>query len=617
MTAKTYDCIVIGGGHAGIEAAHAASILLHSVALVTLARSNLGQMSCNPSIGGIGKGIIVKEVDALGGIMGILTDSATTHFKMLNKTKGQAVWGPRAQTDRKLYHQAAVCALSARGNLNIIEASVEDIKISGNKVSGVILADGTVLRCESVVLTTGTFLSGMILIGKDRIPAGRIGEKASYGLSKTLTGLGFELGRLKTGTPPRIYKDTIDYSRLEKQTGDEFEPFSYITESITVPQLDCHITYTNKEAHDIYFANRDLSPIYTKEIEAKGPRYCPSIEDKTIRFAENEAHRIFLEREGLDSDLVYPSGISTAMPPHVQDQFIAKIKGLERAKIAQYGYAIEYDYVNPRELLPTLETKKVKNLFFAGQINGTTGYEEAAGQGIVAGINAARNVAGKVPFVLSRTESYIGVMINDLTTKGITEPYRMFTSRCEHRISVRADNADFRLTPYAINLGLASDERAAKFLHKKREFERCKALLESISYTPSELARLGVEITKDGIRRNGFELLAHQVVGFEHVKEIIHEMKGFDSKILDCIMVEAKYFPYLVRQEQDMKIIKEQEKIMIPHDIDYSKMKALSNEVVEKLQKFRPYSIADAMKIEGITPSAIIAISLFLRNYGA
>jgi tRNA uridine 5-carboxymethylaminomethyl modification enzyme len=611
---KNYDCIVIGGGHAGIEAAHSASLLLPNVALVTLAQSNLGQMSCNPSIGGIGKGIIVKEVDALGGIMGLLTDKSTTHFKILNKTKGEAVWGPRSQTDRKLYHEAAVEILSSRPNLDIIESSVEDIEITDGTVCAVILTDGTKLQCKSAILTTGTFLSGMILLGKERIPAGRIGEKASYGLSKTLSRFGFELGRLKTGTPPRIYKDTIDFSALEKQEGDELEPFSYINEEITVPQIECYITYTNKEAHEVYFRNKDLSPIYTKEIEAKGPRYCPSIEDKTIRFSQNEAHRIFLEQEGLDSNLVYPAGISTAMPPHVQDEFISKIKGLENAKIAQYGYAIEYDYVNPQELLPTLETKKVKNLFFAGQINGTTGYEEAAGQGIVAGINASQNVLGKKPFILSRTESYIGVMINDLTTKGITEPYRMFTSRCEYRISVRSDNADFRLTPHAITLGLANQERIAKFNAKKTDFAKCKTLLESISHTPNELSKFGIEIAKDGIHRNGFELLTHQMIGMDAIKKIVPEIEKFSTQTLDAIIIEAKYFPYLTRQQQDMKIIKDQEKIFIPAGIDYRKIKSLSSEVVEKLEKFRPHSIADAVKIEGITPSAIIAISLFLKH---
>ncbi|MDA0617202.1 MAG: tRNA uridine-5-carboxymethylaminomethyl(34) synthesis enzyme MnmG [Proteobacteria bacterium] len=613
---QSYDCVVIGGGHAGIEAVYAASILLGRVALVTLAETNIGQMSCNPSIGGIGKGIIVREVDALGGIMGRITDEATIHSKVLNETKGPAVWGPRAQTDRDLYHNSATKILKEMGNLDIIIGSVEDIELSGNEVRAVLLEDGRRLQTKAIVLTTGTFLSGMILLGKERIPAGRVNEKASYGLSKTLSRFGFELGRLKTGTPPRLFRDTIDFSALEVQEGDiPPKPFSYVNASVDVPQTTCYITYTNPEAHDVLFANQELSPIYTKEIEAKGPRYCPSIEDKTIRFPQNPAHRIFLEIEGLNSNLVYPAGISTAMPLVVQQQFINKIKGLESAKIAQAGYAIEYDYINPQELLPTLETKKVKNLSFAGQINGTTGYEEAAGQGIVAGINAAMNVLNNPPFILSRTESYIGVMINDLTTKGITEPYRMFTSRQEYRISVRADNADFRLTPHAIELGTACNKRTEIFLTKKKKYDELTALLQSETFTPNDLSTNGIEISKDGVRRNGIELLAHPLVQKEDVVRLFPTMQTFSDEIVQCVEITAKYLPYLERQFQDAKIIQEREKVLIPQGINFREMKSLSNEVIEKLEKVRPHSLADAMNIEGITPSAIIAISLFLRNY--
>ena len=615
MPVSIYDCIVIGGGHAGIEAAWIASAMVERVALITLDEKNLGQMSCNPSIGGIGKGIIVREIDALGGIMGIITDDSTIHSKILNETKGPAVWGPRAQTDRNLYHNSAKKHLKTRGNLDIIIAQVEDIELENEEIRGVILTDGRKIPCKTVVLTTGTFLSGMILLGKEKIPAGRVGEKASYGLSKTLARFGFELGRLKTGTPPRIFRDTIDFSQLEVQKGDvPPRPFSFVNAEILVEQIPCAITSTNEEAHNILFQNQELSPIYTKEIEAKGPRYCPSIEDKTIRFPENPSHRIFLEIEGLNSNLVYPAGISTAMPLDVQQKFINKIKGLENAKIAQAGYAIEYDYVNPQELLPTLETKKIKNLFFAGQINGTTGYEEAAGQGIIAGINAAQNVLGKPPFVLSRTQSYIGVMINDLTTKGITEPYRMFTSRCEHRISVRSDNADFRLTPHAISLGISSTLRTETFEKKKKNYETLLEILQKKGYTPNELATFGIEISKDGVRRNGIDLLSHPLISTENISQLFPEFSDFPQNVQESVAITAKYFPYLERQEQDIKIIQEREKTIIPHNIDYSQIQSLSKEVIEKLAKFRPHTLADAMNIEGMTPSAIIAISLFLRK---
>lgn len=615
MNMQSYDCIVIGGGHAGIEAAHAASMLLLRVALITLSEKNIGQMSCNPSIGGVGKGIIVREVDALGGIMGRITDEATIHSKILNETKGPAVWGPRAQTDRELYHKAATKILGERKNLDVIIGSVEDIELDGNEVRAVILEDGRKLQAKSVVLTTGTFLSGMILLGKERISAGRVGEKASYGLSKTLGRFGFELGRLKTGTPPRLSRDTIDFSKLEVQQGDiPPKPFSYINQTVNVPQITCYITYTNPEAHDVLFQNQELSPIYTKEIEAKGPRYCPSIEDKTIRFPQNPAHRIFLEIEGLNSGLVYPAGISTAMPLEVQQKFINKINGLENAKIAQAGYAIEYDYINPQELLPTLETKKVKNLFFAGQINGTTGYEEAAGQGIVAGINAGQNVLSKAPFVLSRTESYIGVMINDLTTKGITEPYRMFTSRQEYRISVRADNADFRLTPLAIEFGTTCKTRTEVFLAKKAKHDALVQILKSRTYTPNDLSLYGIEISKDGIKRNGISLLAHPLIDKDGIKALFPEMQNFSEEVVRSVEILAKYLPYLERQEQDAKIIKEKERVIIPQGINFRNIKSLSSEVIEKLERMRPHSLADAMNIEGVTPSAIIAISLYLKK---
>ncbi len=610
-----YHTIVIGAGHAGIEAACASARLGCRTLLVTKKAENLGEMSCNPAIGGVAKGTIVKEVDALDGVMGRAIDMAGIHFRILNASKGPAVHSPRAQADRKLYKKAINKILAEYENLEIIFASVEDLIISESlplKVQAVVLNDGRKISAKSVVLTTGTFLRGIIHIGDKQTPAGRVGEAPSLGISKTLEKYNFNLSRLKTGTPARILKSSIDFSILEKQEGDNpAQPFSYLNKEISVPQISCYITYTNQKTHQIIKENLQKSAMYGGYISSLGPRYCPSIEDKIHRFYDKERHQIFLEPEGLDSELIYPNGLSTSLPYETQIEFLRSIKGLENCVVAQAGYAIEYDFVDPRELLPTLETKKIRGLFFAGQINGTTGYEEAAGQGIVAGINAA--VAEE--FILDRASSYIGVMIDDLTSLGTSEPYRMLTSRAEYRLSLRADNADARLTEKGIAIGVVGKQRAEAFLAKQTKINEATKILEELKISPKKLSGFDVAIKQDGVVRNAMQLLAFPEINFEKIAKIWPEkISQIDTETKKQIAINALYSSYLKRQEQDLEIFKKDENMKIPLDLDYNQIQSLSLEVREKLNKFRPATVASAFKIQGITPASVMAIMVYIKN---
>ena len=630
---KSFSVIVIGAGHAGLEAACSAARLLDDkkgkVLLITKKSENLGEMSCNPAIGGVAKGTIVREIDALDGVMGRATDMAGIHFRILNASKGPAVHSPRAQADRKLYKKAVNKILEEYKNIEIIFAAVEDIEIIDGKVAGVVLSDGEKISATSIILTTGTFLSGMIHIGEEKTPAGRVGEEPSYGLSKTLARHNFRLDRLKTGTPPRILKSSIDFSNLEEQPGDKPpQPFSYLNKEISVPQISCYITYTNQETHDIIKKNLHKSAMYGGHISGVGPRYCPSIEDKIHRFFDKERHQIFLEPEGLDSDLIYPNGISTSLPLDVQIEFLKTIQGLENCVVTQAGYAIEYDFVDPRELLPTLETKKIRNLFFAGQINGTTGYEEAAGQGMVAGINAAlKNIDETKEFILSRSNSYIGVMIDDLTTLGTTEPYRMLTSRAEYRLSLRSDNADFRLTEMGVEIGVVKENRQKIFAQKKEKILLATRFLEELKISPNKLIDFGVNIKQDGVIRSAMQLLSFPNITFETLEKIwpnevidknsskiLGKISKIDTKVKNQIAINAIYNSYLKRQEKDLEIFQKDENIKIPLDLDYNKIQSLSNEVREKLNKIRPATIASALKMQGVTPASMMAVMVYIKN---